>query len=126
MADEISVSISLKDLNGNLDLTFEESFTDDQSFTVAGVPGSFSLTTTHEIILSPSSETGIWLGWVYLKNVGSANNVLWGVDDGASNLITVGILAPGQASLFKGSGGTTYRAKSQSATATLLVAGATV
>lgn len=81
MANEITVTGSLKLVNGNDSLSKTFSFNADQSAVGGPSPGTLSIGTTHEAV-TPTDVTNE--GWAFFKNLDTTNFVEIGVDVSAT------------------------------------------
>lgn len=98
MANEAQVRATLQVITGNHNhQTHGGEFNVNMATPVGPTPGAVLINTTGEDINFTELTTP---GWVWMKNLDSANYVEWGLHDG-SVFHPVGILRPGKCALFE-------------------------
>lgn len=101
MANEITVSATLRVVNGNLNETISTGSLQFTQAAVGGpVPGYQTIGTSEET--ASFSELGT-LGWLYMKNLDATNYIRWGFATGVYG----GRLEPNEVALFRLNPGTT-------------------
>lgn len=111
MANEITVTGSLKLTNGNDSLSKTFSFNADQSAVGGPSPGTLSIGTTHEAVATTDVTNK---GWAFFKNLDTVNFVDIGVDV-AATFYPVLRLEPGESTVVRLSPAVALYAKADTA-----------
>lgn len=115
MADEITVSYTLKVTNGNIDETINfPSTTFDQSAVGGPTPGYVTIATTEESQTFGELST---LGWCEMRNLDATNYVQIGFSTGVYGIR----LKAGESALFRLEPGVTMYLKANTAAVKMLI-----
>lgn len=111
MANEISISVSIRANKGFFNYTKSAAETIDMAGAGGGGPGQIAVPTTGIDVAFSGFDPGI----AYLRNLDSTNYVVWGPNDGAA-LEAMGRLKPGEFAVLRINPGVTLRLAANAAT----------
>lgn len=118
MANEITVSASLKVSNGNFELNKSSGFKQfDQTGSIGGNPGTVNISTSDEVINLGDITTP---GWFFAQNLDETNYVELGPES-ASSMIPAWRLEPGEFTLGRLSPVITLRGQANTAAVNVLL-----
>jgi hypothetical protein len=117
MANEISVTLGIRVLNGNMDFQRpSKTVSVDQAAIGGPTPGAIVVGTTEESTAFPELTTE---GWLFMQNLDQTNYVQWGFSTGVYG----GKLKPGEQAMFRMQPALTLYLKANTAACNCLIYG---
>lgn len=117
MANEITLNINAKVVNGNFVDSFNLNGTTQLDQAASGADGGVVSVTTSETTIS-LSRLGTE-GYLFLRNLDATNYIEFGPD--ATGMVALGKLKPGEAAVLRLKPGVTLKAQANTATCKMLV-----